>query len=309
MEKASKIISKSNNVNSGKAGTITINARKNISIIGSDTSISTSNSGDGKGGDIFINSDHLLIKNGIISSESLFTNYYTLKSIEELNKYFISTGDIVVITNKETNKKTQYVNTSNNLIKMQKNIYYIDNINELSSLNNNFNLSTGDFAVYENSLIGKAQIYVYMQNYRGYSWTILNQDNVAAQLNDLSEIVYYNGEFVKPPYKSGDIIEYIASDGKKTQFIYCHTQVGFNNNIFAQGVKLTNFIINNINELYTLNNKYALSNHSNVILNDNKILNHYIYDNGKWLQLQKTHYYDNIYDAYNQIAQTGTIQI
>jgi len=122
MEKASKIISKSNNVNSGKAGTITINARKNISIIGNDTSISTSNSGDGKGGDIFINSDHLLIKNSIISSESLFTNYYTLKSIEELNKYFISTGDIVVITNKETNKKTQYVNTSNNLIKMQKNI-------------------------------------------------------------------------------------------------------------------------------------------------------------------------------------------
>ncbi|MBF0450375.1 MAG: S-layer family protein [Candidatus Magnetomorum sp.] len=303
----SAIASKTLNAIGGNAGNINIQTQT-LCLLGSDALISTSSNGSGNGGSILVNAEKIDLKFGQITSESLYDPNTQFESFEQFQQSALKTGDIVSFP--DGGRQTRYFVFNNQLVPMTNFFYIVDHIQDLDELIIQNKLFTGEIAWVKNQNNGTMTQYIYMQTYRGMSWTPITESSQTIEINDANYLSHLAGEYETPPLPNGTMISFLDSGEKKNGlYIYCYADVNYNTNIYAEPVRINQFDISTIENLSELKTQKFLENQALAMIKNDAgtIESTYVLHSDEWIQVNAIRHFENQRDTIQHLSQIGDI--
>ncbi|MCV6637588.1 filamentous hemagglutinin N-terminal domain-containing protein [Candidatus Albibeggiatoa sp. nov. NOAA] len=294
--------SESQSLHAGAAGKISINVPKLRLQQGG--TISTTSHGGHDAGNIELNVVQLdMDDRAQIASESLFNNSYQFANTAERDSALLAQGDEVEVQNIGNGKQANYINTGENLVRIQQPVDTVANMDALQQLSERYEFTEGDVITVQDDGNGQPASLIYTRYYFENekslaTWAAFKTDanytvDTAESLNRINGRAYFPYEDI--PFEQGDRIHVKdMGDGRAGDFIFVELPFPDDARIFARLVKVNRFSINQLSELQDLEQNTSLQ----VYLNNYPIATlddvqgeaqRFIYANQQWIPSRNYH--------------------
>lgn len=248
----------------GTGGDIDLSAE--ILSLSDGAAISSSSSGGGNAGNIFLNVGTFAIAgDSSVTSDSLFENSYHFDDLDHRNQNVLGYGDVINVGDTGNGKSASYLHTGSIQVKIP--VYSVQNLSELNALDEQNVLSNGDVALVTDGGDGEPARFVYNRqlHFPEREWTRISEDSPVATFADMTELWdntrkdYENEDHA--PYASGSLIEVTdAGNGRPATFVYVLRDYSKGNieAVFSEALVLSHYPVADISELNELATAQAI---------------------------------------------------